>query len=303
MYNQKERGITMKKILSWVVILLFMFTLCSCSHENPNDDSDQSVLQGSTHFQIDHEDEKYVYFADQTFSDWNFYQDNTAECPPLPQTYAEIITSLGENGIIIAGRAEGLRKAKKDLFQTATTVRIEKVLYGQTSAKTVEITERYYPYEQDGIPSVSYYGEWYTMLKNDELVLLFLCRNQENERYYNAYFALPLPEDYLSYDDAYLTELLDYYRNDKTKMRVVPQETSGKTEIQYEDGTVTTQYSYGIPLEQFDESNEETLKRMNDHVLIQTATQLKIKIWPQNHIRYSGSDSFFGDQGIKELSN
>ncbi|MBQ7089533.1 MAG: hypothetical protein IJN82_00270, partial [Clostridia bacterium] len=122
----------------------------------------------------------------------------------------------------------------------------------------------------------------HSYLQNNEYVLAILKPSFRNDgAYATVHKALPVSEDCDEWNEEYLDSLLDYFRGDTSTYR-------------YPKDTVLTHNGYPVIVEapdwpQRDISNEDLLEEMQDNLLIYLATELKIKIWPADHINYNGN--------------
>lgn len=254
------------------------------------------------------------FFEDLDFDNALFMSDQVkVDYWPPARTYSELTQELDyDNGIIVAGYAHGLRKRfpeKIMFYRTETTFRVEQVYYGTLTQTEITIIEPYYPVMKGERLCIQCSGYEYSMLKNHQKVLMFLCPTNQEGVYFPVYYELPLPEDYQDYDETAQKELLDFYRG---KKEAYPEELRHNTQriekeiIEFPDGTVQEQYymvgSAGPVWPERNISDEALLEEMRDHILIRLATDFKIKLWPKNHLRFSSKQDRPSDEGIRKLS-
>ena len=308
------------------ILLLVLFVLCAftfgCYHtsesfdvlsntefEVETDDIDLPDTQEDKKEdpEIENDDKKDFFFEDQDLENIPVIELNTkTDYVQTVSTYTELMKRLEiQNGILVSGKAYGLRKKyyheSKDPF-TETFFEVEQIYYGSISEGNIKIIEPYTLINQNDSVHIEYAGPHYSMLKDDQTVLMFLLPYREGV-YYPIYYELPLPEDYQTFDEAAKKELLDYYRgkDDLYKVTTTPFEV---TDVLLSNGAIETQYSGGADLRwpRRDISDEALLEEMSDHILVRLAFEYDIKIWPENHIRFASTQDRLSKKGIQELS-
>ena len=312
----------MKKISSIILTFFLCITLVGCHHTPENfdvlsapkfDEIISPTVQEETEDDpaVENEEKNDFYFEDQEFESIPVKElDNKGDYEQTARTYTELMEKLEtQNGIIVSGKAYGLRKRyyhKSNLPFTETSFQIEKTYYGTVSEREIIIIEPYTRIEEKQTTYIEYAGPQYSMLKDNQKVLMFLLPYREGV-YYPCYYELPLPEDYQDYDETAQKELLDFYRGNK---EMYPEEfkdiTPGvqKEVIELPGGAVEERYilTESPYWPERDISDEALLEEMSEHILVRLATEYKIKIWPENHIRFSSVQDRLSAKGIRELS-
>ena len=200
----------------------------------------------------------------------------------FPQNFEEFSSRLKEsNCSIIAGRAFGTRKMDPAII---TEFSVEKVYAGPDVPDRITVEEDLGIYtDSNGQPYLMSLGYEEYPLLNDQPTLLFVCPHpEEKDLYLTALLTIPLPEDHQNYDEEYLTELLDYFRGDRTAYKY-PELTV--KDIIIEGRPIPTGYG-GVYWPTREISDEALLEEMHDHILLRLATDYKIKIWPFDHAQY-----------------
>lgn len=250
-----------------------------------------------------------VYFKDQEFAADQFSESTlfVADYPAPAENYSELIEELQyRNGIIVAGYAHGTRKGYRNEYlqpKTETSFQIEQVYFGDVSQEKITVLEKYSPIIDVDNPYVEYDGPQYSMLKDNEKVLLFLSPTSRDGVYFPIYYEIPLPKNYQNFDANAKKELLDFYRGNKDMYQNV-QSSIQKEEVQLSGGAIENKYVFteSIYWSEQEISDEELLEKMNEHILVRLATEYKIKIWPENHIHFSSNQDRLSKKGIQVLS-
>lgn len=256
---------------------------------------------------VETESEIDVFFEDQNLTNMRFQEQEKVDCPAPATTYEQLIKELQScDGVIVSGYAHGTRKrqtTESGLYLTETAFQVEQVYYGTIIQKDITITEPYAPIIEAETPYFQYIGPQYSMLKDNQKVLMILSPGSREGLYYPIYYELPLPQDYQNFDDTAKKELLDYYRG-KDELYKVISTPFEKKEIQLPNGAIETQYFGGADFRwpKQDLSDEEMLNQMSDHILVRLAFEYDIKIWPENHIRFSSTQDRLSKKGIQDLS-
>ncbi len=219
---------------------------------------------------------------------------NTMKMQGLIYCYSDLMELIGTNGIIAAGYATGLRETHNKLGEigyTLTDFVVTDLYYGSETASAIKIKEGHLLMLEDG------YGYYYvpskdtSILKNNKKVLLYLSKEEKTGYYTISYPHIPLSADYRNYNDAYLTGLLDFFRGDKTEYRNQEKPAGAQPTPSTVVNGQTVYYYDLIPTFFWPEreiSDEDLLAEMNDHVVVRTATEYKIVIWPYGHKNYTG---------------
>lgn len=253
-----------------------------------------------------------IYFEDRGFALDQYQQvDINADYLEPPKTYSELMSKLETfNGIIVSGYAFGTRKGyHNEIMQpkTETSFRVEQVYFGEVDLKTITILEKYCPLSDAKDATIEYEGPQYSILKNDQKVLMFLRPASKAGVYFPTYYEIPLPDDYQNYDETAQKELLDFYRGNEAVYQEQYRNITPRVEkevIELPGGAVEERYvlieSPCWPKQ--DISDEALLEEMSDHILVRLATDYKIKIWPEKHIRFTSTQDRLSKKGIQELS-
>ena len=297
----------MKKILVIFTVLCMMISCVGCKNTNKMDEELNEVIPSSPviqndpaedneklqptleekifadgcygNVQVEKTEDGYVFCYDpEDLSEWTVYQierdELTEYAEPSDTNYSDLMIGLGEDGIIVAGKAQGERRSYQEKSKyaypdsefdayTFTEFKIEKVFYGNIEEKVIQIRERYGPVIEKDRVYVQYPVIHKTRLVNDETVLMFLKKNKDTDWYTPVYVQYPLGSDYADYSEEKLTELLDYYR--------------GKEQA----------YKYRkIPLRwpKSEQSNEEIVEWLSENIVVQLAAKHHIIVWPHGHV-------------------
>lgn len=300
----------MKRIISILTILSLICLLCGC-----NQSVDQENWEVSPDTTIDKNlDNESVKGAkipiDYISKDQSSGQTITRyHCPdfsklPLyeikdsgsvlapPGTFGKLMDRVDE-GIIVTGYATGERTSNVDTIKTYTNFKIEKVCYGSVVSESITVQEQYaLVTDEDGSSYVRERETRYTLLENDQKVLLFLTPSKNGDgTYVPRYYDLPLPEDYLEYNEEYLTEMLDFYRGDRSAYQY-PEFIEKIHEELLPNGTIkqTIESWGGDYWPERDVSNEVLLEELNENALVRSAVEFEIKIWPFEHREYGANN-------------
>ena len=232
----------------------------------------------------------------EDYMDWTIkkrYPDPHSYVLTIPEKYSRLERFLERN--VVIGRAFGKRVCSSG--STFTQFEIVEVLNGDLTQGVITILEAYAP--DESTKTIDMYFES-TMLLNDQLVLLILGNEfsggHSGSYYMPDYHQIQLPEDYKAYDDAYRTELFDYFRY---KPGTRKQRADGKTGIEKvttETGTVI--YYYGGDEKELNYTDEEMAEKLSECILYRLADRYKIKIWPGDHVRFEGRLSPYGNKGV-----
>ncbi len=203
-------------------------------------------------------------------------------------TFSAVKKGLGETGSIIAGRAFGTRESPAPNYFTLTSFTVEKVYWGKDVPSEITVIEPYVlRYDEDNNPRILTYGYECDQLENDLPTLLFIQPSDLSPTTYSiCYIPIPLPADHQSYTDEYLAEFLDYFRGDRSAYQYPEVTTS---EVIIDGHPITAEYG-GTYWPRQDISDEELLRQLEDHLIVQLAAELKIKLWPYEHREYGAND-------------
>ncbi len=316
----------MKYILShFVLIFVLLFSLCGCNqvkvteHAAISDlvETEQSNKQYTEKETLENDDiteemaavekteVREIQFDDEDHTNKKLYDVSTADYLSVPQTYSELKNWLNhDKGIILAGYAFGKRHGYlgKEIY-TLTEFQVEKVYMGQVEARSIRIRENYCPNTMGGEEVLQYQGHRFTQLKDGQKTLLYLLPTKMAGVYEPIYYEIPLPEDYQNLSDTEKGEIFAFYRGDPAVYKKVPGESYTEM-VQNPDGTISMVHH--IAGEQYwperTLSNEELLRELQEHILLQTVEEYHIKIWPMGHIRYSAKENSFSKEGMVSLS-
>ncbi len=268
----------MKRIILYSVIVTVLLTFCGCNTgENFSPKVEQSITFDPNNMNLTS----------------NIAAGNTAMLAPEKYPYySDIMESIGKNGIIAAGYATGMRESfwHPQNTHTETQFVVTDVYRGTPPSSTIVIDESYALIEAQGERSITYVGHEKPFLKNDLRVLVYL-EPLDNGHYYMAYHYIPLMPDYNEYSETYLQSVLGFFRGDKEEY--IAESTWREEKTEYVNETYSYKYfqTYILNLWQEREiSDEALLEEMEDHLLLRTATEYKIALWPYGHKNYTLND-------------
>ena len=192
---------------------------------------------------------------------------------------------VSKNGLIVAGYATGLRE-KAGAF-TVTTFEIKDVFYGTTKNKTIKIKERYELVQENGINYIYYSGQE-SKLYNGDLYLLFLIPDKDGSYFLECEY-LNLMPDYKEFNNDYVKSLCNFYRGDTAEYYSKTGEWSQEYEVHYVNDkgekineTVPRDFSVKMwPSKRI--SDQALLDELEENLLVRTAMEYKIAIWPYGH--------------------
>lgn len=219
---------------------------------------------------------------------------NTSYLAP-PESLDDVMNAVGPKGLVVAGRAVGLRQGhykEGEYAYTLTTFQIDHVFYGQSDQNEITVAEGYALVEKDQRLYCHAPSGYTTKLQNDQLVLLYLTPDPSaKHQYFVAYpqKAFALQEGYLDYSEDYRKRLCAFYKGDRSV-------------YQYQTETVET-VSIPLPSGQTIEepmivfnkfwpirnvSDDALIQELSDHpevgMLLQTIEHFKVRIWPEYHV-------------------
>ena len=245
-----------------------------------------------------------IHYQDQDWSGMPEYTNSLAVTVGWPQCWSEIKNAMGEDGLIVAGSAYGIREGYCDKGYTLTNFNIQKVYYGNESNSVIKIKERFVARSIEGRNYLYSINGEHTFLKDQQSVILFLAKSKTIENgYYPVWYELPLPADYQTYNESYLTDFLDFYRGNRlayeySEMEIVQKEKKNP------DGTVELleEIYGGNYWPEREISNEALIEEMSEHILVRLVTEYQIKIWPYGHKEYAANGLPENAAGLKILS-
>ncbi len=247
----------MRRIFVWSIILLLLMSLCGCKSPAGIEFDPNNIRT----------------------KDGVVYASAMGHTPPEKYaTYSDVTDQLGIGGMIAAGYATGLRKSYDG--HTDTQFVVTDIYHGHTFRKTIIIEEAYYYSPGYGF---QYNSSDFFELTNDIQVLVFLDRIAIG-RYRMIWRYIPLMPDYNEYDDVYLQSVLNFFRGDKEEYIA---EGPWKETVTIPSGK-TVHIGYHLAFwEEREISDEALLEEMKDHLLLRTATEYKIAIWPFGHKNFT----------------
>lgn len=218
------------------------------------------------------------------------------------RTFSYVMEQLGEDGLVVAGYATGLRKSYAN--HTATTFAVTDVYRGKVKKNTVTVKESY---AVKGNTLWQYsYNE--ARLKNNIQVLLFLYKESAG-MYAMACEFIPLPKDYGDYNGDYVKSLFDFYRG----VPSVYKSEDGVWTEPYEEvienalgETVTKKdymYCWINPWPRQDISDQEVREQFSDNLIFRAATEFEIVIWPYGHKNYELKSSVNTPKDFRAFSS
>lgn len=207
------------------------------------------------------------------------------------KTYSTVMKKVGDDGLIVAGYASGLRETHdgKYLPHTLTEFNVTDVYYGEPETSKLKISEGYSLCEEDGKFIISFFSDHLSWLENGKQVLLFL--GEGSDGYLVPKFdPIPLGEDYRNYNEEYESSLLDFFRGKRSEY-LNQTETNEPQELSYrvnENGEVeyyfdASSYEPTFSWPQQDASDEELLAELVENVIVRAAMDYKVVIWPYGH--------------------
>ncbi len=298
----------MKKYILRILLLIMMFNLCSCNslQSEQNAVLDTVVdIQSQDQASQDQADQEQVS-QDQETAEKQVLEYEVSELLKMtssdsamstrsefPSDYEEFSNYLKKvNCSVIAGRAFGTRTANPRIL---TQFSVEKVYAGPDVPDQITVSESFgvYTNKENNEPYIVRFGYDDEPLANDQPTLLFVVpHSTEKDLYATVLLTIPLPEDHQNYDVDYLTELLNYFRGNRTAYKYLELTV---TEITV-DGSPFYIEKGGHYWPTREISDETLLGEMNDHILLRLITDYKIKIWPVGHREYpldEGYSSYF----------
>ena len=248
-------------------------------------------------------EDRVTRYEDQDLSKLPHFKDTMSVRLPVSTTYEDLMKWVGEDGLIVAGYATGIREGHRNGAYTLTDFKIQKAYFGNSSTDLLKVQESFVAISEEGRNYIYYSDDELTCLKNDQMVLLCLAETETTGIYWPVYYEIPLPADYQSYDEAYLSDFLDFYRG----KHLAYQYSSPHAETVYQtnpDGTVQVidkMYSVNYWPER-EISNEALIEEMSEHILVRLVTEYQIKIWPYGHKEYAANGLPENAVGLKILS-
>ncbi len=311
---KSERGDFMKRLFLLIMVLALLLSVCGCKRALPDDElifdaadtgkteqkEESSAENAAPDTAVENQaqtnelqnQESVLYEGDEPqvvgpelseFLETARAIDVVGSIREFPQTFEEFSARLEKiNGSIIAGRAFGTRRKDPAIL---TEFSVEKVYAGPDVPDRITVEEGLGIYtDPSGQPYLMSFGYEEFPLINDQPTLLFVFpHSTKKDLYVATLLTLPLPDDHQKYDEEYLTELLDYFRGDRSAYKYSKLTI---TETIIDGNPVPTGYG-GVYWPKQEISDEALLEQMNDHILLRLATDYKIKIWPFDHAQYS----------------
>ena len=306
-----------KRLIALLLIGLITGNFAACQSKSEIDDVDivgnivnvkEEKSQKDDRFRTikKEEDGSYVTtYPFQNFTGLKAKEDESAYVVGWDKTCAGILNAVGSDGLIVAGYAYGDREGHYGNGEyTLTQFKVEHVFYGQTDAIELIISEAYVVVANDeGSHIYSLNGE-YTMLEDHSLVLLFLGKSQKAaNRYYPVFYEIPLPDDYMDYNEEYLTSFCNFYRGERSVYEYPEQVVREKDWIEADGLATKISHVYGgsyWPERQI--SNESLLEEMDDNLIIYTVRKYHVKIWPMEHREYAAASLPKYSKGLVDWS-
>jgi len=314
----------MKRISIFCIIMLLL-TLCGCRKELT---SDKTLIAGGSSIKAEHteeskpieeeteqpqednsnemiisgiEDVSGIALSSFDLSDYpnldSRISSNFSYMDISPQTAEEIMNAVGTTGLIVTGYAYGTRVnaglEETKTICTKTKFLIDHVFYGDALAgETIIIGEDYELRNNDNDEVFLYsISRNYSFLQDNEYVLLVLEAYPEiSDCYFPTQRALPIGEDCTEWSESYMTSLLDYFRGDKS-VYAHPEDYSYTKTFQFKNGK-TEELPVYVTAQIWPQKNlsdAEMIAEMQDNLLVYLASEYKIKIWPTEHVNYSGT--------------
>ena len=245
-----------------------------------------------------------IHYQDQDWSGMPEYTNSLAVTVGWPQCWSEIKNAMGEDGLIVAGSAYGIREGYCDKGYTLTNFNIQKVYYGNELNSVIKIQEQFIASSRDNRNYIYSVTGSHTLLKDHQLVVLFLAKSNElKNEYIPVWYEFPLPADYQTYNESYLTNFLDFYRGNRSAYEYSEMEIVQK-EKKNPDGTVELleEIYGGNYWPEREISNEALIEEMSEHILVRLVTEYQIKIWPYGHKEYAANGLPENAAGLKILS-
>ncbi len=282
----------MKKYILRIVLLVMMINLCGCNRlQTEQNAALDTVVDIQSQDQTSQDQEAVLYEGKNQVAEYEmseFLEMPISNDPPgslskFPSDFEQFSDYFEKlNCSVIAGRAFGTRTANPRVL---TQFSVEKVYAGPDVPDQITVGESFgvYTNKENNEPYILSLGYDKTPLVNDQPTLLFVFPHSEDkDLYLTALLTIPLPEDHQDYDEEYLTELLDYFRGDRSAYKY-PELTI--KDVIIEGRPIPTEYG-GVYWPTREISDEALLEEMNDHILLRLATDYKIKIWPFDHAQY-----------------
>ena len=308
----------MRKTIIFLLIISLFLSLCSCKSSIPTEQAatlgPQETILASDEQQKSEPDvsndstippqNETLYHEGQAIDNLPIRTNNLNSFLPPSTTYSELIKSVGDDGLIVVGYAEGLREGHSPEGYTLTDFVVQSVYYGEIDPdQKIRICESFILKNSTNEAYIYQNGNGNTYLKDNQLVLLFLAKENSIENtYYPVFYEIFLPSDYNNFTDTYLTELFDYFRGNR-EMYQYPEMILVEKNEGSEEAPNQVYIAYGgsyWPKQSI--SDTELIAQMNDHILMQTVMKYKIKIWPSGHKQYYANNLPEETQGMRFIS-
>lgn len=237
------------------------------------------------------ENKKMFDLDNMKFSSSPDSADTASYLPKTNPHYSTIMERVLKRGIIVAGYATGLREAAG--AYTVTTFEVKDIFYGTPAGKTIKIKERYEVVQQDGLNMIYYHGINTSKLRNGGPYLLFLLPDdKETGYYYMECEFLNLMPDYKEFNDEYVKSICDFYRGNPSAYYSETGEWQEKRDVSYindkgEKISETVNWLHSVKMwPSKNISDQELLKEQEENLLVRTAMEFKVAIWPYGHKNY-----------------
>jgi len=218
-------------------------------------------------------------------------------------TYSGLMERIGEDGLIVAGYATDVRESHQpsNYFPfTVTNFMVTDVFFGTANTSLIKIKEPYALREMDGKLEITYSTKNLDWLENGEQVLLFLSKYKDGS-YVKQFTPIPLSEDYRDYNEENKTSMFNFFRGVKSEYlnqeptnepQKLPSRVTENGSIEYYFDPSAYEPTFVWP--QRNISDEELLEELSENVILRTATEYEIVIWPYGH-KNAGSGYQDGD--------
>ena len=212
-----------------------------------------------------------------------------------PETFDEALRRVEcDNGAVVSGYASGIRQSNTTTLTTYTDFVVEKVYFGTLGTSNIQVQEPYALFsDENGQSYIRERGPQYTRLANDQKVFLFLILSDDDVSYFPITYEIPLPADYMNYNEEYLTEFFDFYRGNRSVYQYPEPTPYEKQTVILPDGTPQITYvGYGGNYWPTRELSNDVLAQelKENNMMIRIITEYNIKIWPHGHIEYHANN-------------
>ena len=308
----------MRKIMIFFLLSTVLFSLCCCKGTLPKEqdaiseqmqfDSASNQAEGSGGNQAEdlptvptqtvsyHKGDKLGHLPIR-------YSENVSYISP-PTTYSTLIDAVGTDGLIVAGYADGLRECYSPEGYTLTDFVVQSVYYGTVEeSQTIKICEGYIIKTENDVSYIYQSGSGNTYLKDNQLVLLFLAKeNAVENAYYPVFYEIFLPSDYQEFSEDYQTDFFDYFRGVRAMYQYPQQIFVEKNEGTEEAPNVVTIAYGGNYWPEQALSDAEMAAQLSEQILVQIVMDFRIKIWPSGHKQYYANQLPQETDGMRLIS-